>query len=309
MIISPCKSGRIDPVVYNIIKDIDTSLTLVPVTRLEDFVFNDELKSHKDVVIVDFVEYGWDWDMKETHIFGRNTEKFNRLFNTDEWRKFDEWVEGIFPRLYLKRELLKKDVSPTVKPLQYPAWHKPPEPDSKEKYLSRPLEYFQAWGLSHEGRKRVHGDIWMRAGKHNYIVCDNIDNLSSFLQYESNPRKWLTQNTPYYRRYEMSTINEVNGMTKLSGSWAGAGRCCFRMTECSINSLMVMWEDQIEYSYSWIDGFNCIRVEEGNEVEGINFALQRNNLYELYLNGVETANKYYYPTYINNYLMPILNNI
>ena len=70
---------------------------------------------------------------------------------------------------------------------------------------------------------------------------------------------------------------------------------------------MVKWEDTLAWQFSW-DETNCILTSEGNEIEDIQKALQNPNLYEIYLNGVATCQKYQIDNYIKH-IEAIINDI
>ena len=308
MIISPDKKGTIDPVVYDIVKHIKSDIPIVPITRVENFEFNDDLLNLDRYALIDMEELGWNWDMKTTHFFGRNTYYFKESYEGDEWQKFDDFIGDRQPLLYFKRELLSKDVRNGVLPIEFPAFNPIPEPQTKEQFDKRLLEVCNTWGLSHEGRKRIHGEIWQKAGNHNYIVCDNVAFVNAFISKETHHKKWVTANVPWYARYEMSTILGLSGISKISCSWAGAGRKCFRHTESSVNSVMAMWDDGLEWSFDWVNNVNCIKCEEGKEIEAIAEALGNPYLYEIYLAGVEQCRRYYLPNYIEH-LEKIINSL
>ncbi len=293
MIISANKNG-IDNVVYDAFKGVQSDVPLVVITKMDGFEFNEDLLHLDRYVLIDFTEYGWNWPMYGTHFYGSGRWLFGEL------SPFDEFVQGRQPLIYFKRELLSKDVRKGILPIEYPANNPIPEPQTKEQFNKRLLQVANIWGLSHEGRKRIHGDIWQQVGKHNYIVCDNITNVNAFLNREEHPNKWLTANTPWYARYSMETILGVSGNSKITTSWAGAGRKCFRHTEASVNSVMAMWDDGIEWSYSWEDQKNCIKCEEGKEIETIVEALRNPYLYDIYREGIKTAEMYYLPNYISH---------
>ena len=300
-IVSPCKSLNIDPVVYDIIKHIKSDVPIVPITRVENFEFNSDLLNLDRYIIADFTEYGWNWDMQHTHFFGRNTATyFYDMFNGDEWNRFNSFVRDREPLLYFKRELLSKDVRKDILPIEFPAFNPVPEPQTKEEFNKRLLQVANIWGLSHEGRKKVHGQIWQDSGKHNYIVYDNIATINAFLNRETHPSKWLTAYVPWYSRFEMQTVLGISGNSKITTSWGGAGRKCFRHTEASVNSVMAMWDDGIEWTYAWEDQKNCIKCEEGKEIETIVEALRNPYLYDIYREGIKTAEMYYLPNYISH---------
>jgi hypothetical protein len=309
-IISPDKSGRIDPVVYDILKGVTSEIPIVPITRLDNFQFNEELRKCDKWIAANYVEFDWDFKWQHgTPVFGKNAHLYTDKFNGDEWDKFIDFANSKPPVLTLQRELLLSDVSETVVPIDYPCWHPVPPTETKEQFDNRLISATNIWGLSHEDRKRVHGEIWVKSGKHNYVVCDNISNLSPFLQNEQTKSKWVSQNTPWYSRYPMEDIMEITGMSKITLSLPGAGKKCFRMSEASINSVMYKWEDNIAYAYQWEGGKNCITSLPPYEVQSIYDALSYPNLYEIYCEGVEVCRKYFLPTYIENYINPMLNKL
>lgn len=297
--------GQIDSAYHTLVKHIPTDRTIVMVSWAENFVFNEALLSVKDYVLVCFCEGGWDLDLKESHIWGVNSEKFPRYYNND-WIKFDNWVKENPPKLLLKRELLKKDVTSKIKPIEYPCVAHHWQPDSEEKFNNRPLSTFQYWGRSNENRLRIHGEIWHHASKKGFSVCDNVYYIDKFLQ-EEKGEKWVTLWIPHYERVDVNDLLKINGISKLSLSWPGAGFKCFRTAEAPVNSVMVMWENNYAFSYDWNET-NCILVQPGKELEGIDKALNNPLLYEIYLAGIKNCNKYRIDNYINNYLLTLINN-
>lgn len=138
------------------------------------------------------------------------------------------------------------------------------------------------------------------------MICDNIYYVEGFLKHESNPKKWVSCQIPHYYRIDISQILGINGMSKLSLSPPGAGRFCFRHAESPVNSVMVLFDDEMAWSYPWEHGVNCVKINEFNEVEEIANAL-RTDLYKVYLNGVEHIKNYQHSNYINNYLLKEIN--
>ena len=78
--------------------------------------------------------------------------------------------------------------------------------------------------------------------------------------------------------------------------------------EAPYNSVMVLPEDDLAWSYGWVDGFNCIKFSRENDptglknrwkiVEKCEEALKRNDLYEIYLNGKKTIDQYRIDNYV-----------
>lgn len=305
MVIIADGRGQIDSAYHTLVRHIPTDKTIVMVSWAENFVFNDALLSVKDYYLICFCEYGWDANLTETHIWGLNSKNFSRYYNND-WIKFDNWVKENPPKLLLKRELLKKDVSEKVKAIEYPCVTHHWAVDTKEQFDNRPLSTFQYWGRSNENRLRIHGEIWHHASKKGFSVCDNVYYINKFLQ-EEKGEKWVTLWIPHYERVDVNDLLKINAISKLSLSWGGAGFKCFRTAEAPVNSVMVMWENNYAFSYDWNET-NCILVQPGKELEGIDKALTNPLLYEIYLAGIENCNKYRIDNYINNYLLPLINN-
>lgn len=283
---------------HQMLLNVGSKLPIVLVSRPNKFVFNEQLLSLSEYCLVDFCEYGHDVEIADTHFFGKNTDE--RFFSGDEWKRFDEWVANNPPKLYLKRELLQKDVSDTVKPIEYAAWFEPPAIESKEKFDSRPLSVFFSWGYSSEYRRQLHGKIWSDAHKYGYMVCDNLFYLQKFIQHEENEKKWATINIPWYARHNMADILNVQAMAKISVSMPGAGKKCFRHSESPLNSVMAMVHDKMAWSFPWVDGENCLSLVLEKEIPLLEYHLDQTSLYDIYVNGVENCRKYYLPNYLNH---------
>lgn len=300
-IISPDKNGVVDPIVVKILSQIDTATPLIPVTRTENFQFNESLLGLDKYIICDYVEYGWQWDRATTHIFGRNTNLFSEKFPGDEWKKFDDFVSKNTPVVYFKREMLA-NCKESVYPIDWASFH--PSAGIDNDYKNRQIEVFFSWGHSNEMRRRIHGEIFINSSKSGYGIIDNPYNIEKGLtEYK---RIWVALQIPHYARLPMEQIFFIQGKSKLSLSYPGAGVKCFRMAESPINSIMVMQNDGMRYSYEWVDGWNCIKTEIGKEIETVESALQRNDLAEIYQNSIETIKKYYLPTYCKHYIEPII---
>lgn len=302
------KNGVSDGSACDFLQKINTEIPIVLISWAENFVFNDALLSVKDYVLVCFCEYGYDAVMDDTHIWGVNSYKFPRYYS-EGYRQFDEWVRYNPPKIFFKRELLKKEARGNIHPIQYPCLHEIPPVQSKEQFDNRVLQVFYSFGISHEYRKELHALIWAKSGAYGYAVADNLYLLNQFIEAEKTPKKWLSVHIPYWARQPIETIIAINGLAKVSISIAGAGRVCFRHMESPINSVMYMWEDEIKWSYDFIHNANCIKSKQGREVETIIEALENPNLYDIYLAGVETVKKYQVTEYINNYLKPLIEKI
>jgi hypothetical protein len=303
MIISANKNN-IDHVVYDVLKGVDSPIPIVVVTRTEDFEFNDELLNLDRYVIADYTEYGWNAPMKSTHIYGQNTysDEYAHLFIGEQWQKLHNFFRDRRCALYFKREILEKDVRDWLKPIDYPAFNQVPEIETKEQFESRPIEVFYNWGLSNPSRPKLQGDIWHGMNKYGYALCDNLSTLGKFFEHEKG-RKWVSVNTQWHSRFKVEDIININGLSKLSVSLFGSGRKCFRMTEASLNSVMVLPEDNFAAAYEWIDGFNCIKFQTDDWVQELN-TYATSDIYSIYKRGVENCRNYELKNYIKNYIEP-----
>jgi hypothetical protein len=229
-----------------------------------------------------------------------------------EWMKFDAFVKSNPPVTYFKRELLQKDLLKRflVRPIEYPSFHPSYPVQSEKEFNARPIRVFFSWGHSHEARRILHGNIFVNAARSGYGVVDNFN----FIEQAKKEYKdlWVTINVPHYARISMEEVLHVNGQAKLSVSLPGAGVKCFRHSESPVNSIMVKMDDDLAWTYPWVGGDNCIEIHEFKNnglspIDYIEAALKRTDLYEIYLNGLETLDKYRLSNYVKNYIQLIIN--
>jgi len=312
-ILSAYKDGFIDPPVMKIMSHLqktDLDFTAVVVTKREGYEFNPELMDIKGPwVLFDFIEYGWSWDQKETHLFGVNTflDEFTKHFAFDgQWDDFDSFVRNNPPLIYFKRELLQKDMGVNalcnVLPIEYPCFYPIPEPQSFEDFCARPIDVSYLWGESHPDRVKLHIKIYKGQLKYGYHLLDNALHIEGcFKDVPAGQRQvWLSQKIPHYARYSMEDVLMIGSASKISVSMPGAGVKCFRHSESPINSVMVKTRDELAWSYPWAD-HNCILSSPRNffcEVE-----VKPMELYRKYLNGVENCRNYHIDNYIPNYVL------
>lgn len=304
MIIVADKKGRTDGTMSNVLSLVKTDIPIVLMARTGMFKFNDELTKLDKYVLVEASEMGWDWKFTDSHVWGKNTELFPQ-FQDQEYQRFDEWVAGNPPLFTFTRELLKKDVSENHLPIDYPCWYEAKEIQTKEQFSGRPIDAFYFWGRSHEARLRLHSGIWMAASEKGFSVCDNLTFFEKFVM-EEEGRKWVTLNIPHYGRIDIRELLGRQALSKTSVAMPGAGIKTFRHCESSINSVMVKWVDDMAWSFTWNET-NCILTEGGKEIENIQKAINNPDLYEIYKEGIANCQKYQINNYINNYILPKIN--
>lgn len=290
-------TGEIDSSYHTLVRHIGSPIPIVMVSWSENFVFNEALLGIKDYVLCCFSEYGWNFDLTKTgsHIWGVNSERFERYYHGD-WIKFDNWVKENPPKVILKRELLKRDVTETTLPIEYPCLIRSYRVVSKDEFDNRAVNVLSYWGRSNECRMRIHGEIWLHAFNKGFQPCDNLYYLNKYLV-EERGEKWVSMWIPHWARVDVKEIIEKNNQSKLSLSWPGAGFKCFRTSESPVNSVMVTHLNEFAWTHDW-NSSNCILVEPEKEIEGIEAALQNTHLYQKYLEGLNNVDKYRLENYI-----------
>ncbi len=296
MVIPADKNGITDSVYHTLNNRIDFGVPIVLVNWVQNFVFNDALLGLNDYVLICVCEYGWDFEIKESHIWGE--VELPEQYSGEEWVKFDNWVKENPYKALFKRELLKKDFTGNIFPFEYPCLIYATEVDSEEKFNSRPINVFNYWGRSNEHRIRIHSEIWLHAFNKGFQPCDNIYYINNYLQ-EEQGEKWVSLWIPHYQRIDISNLINVNRLSKLCLSWAGSGFKCFRTSEAPTTSIMVMHKNKFAWTFDWNET-NCILVDMGKEIEGIENALRRNDLYGIYQAGVENSKKYIVENYFKH---------
>lgn len=308
MIVLPDIS-RTDGTAHNLCQRIKTDVPILLISMNEKLNLNEEVfrLKGKKYIVIDYVENGWNWDRQSSFILGRMDPN---VYKDEGWSRLNEFIADNKPYLYFKRELLESDNQQNIYPIEYPNWQPVYETQSKEEFNSRRISVMNYWGRSHEARLMLHGEIWKHAARKGYAVCDNLYYYNNFMNEETNPNIWLTFWIPHYNRIDISQILNVNGMSKLSVSLPGCGVKCFRSTgESIVNSVAVMPEDNLAYSYPFIHNVNCIKFpiesvdgisKEWKVCEAIEEALRNPNLYDIYLESLKAAKWYQVDNYVSH---------
>lgn len=285
---------KYSPPEANVIKYINSPIPIVLITHFDDYAFNDDLLAVKDWIAADFVEYTWGYEITETHIFGKNTDKFKWRFNSPEWDKFDNWVKENPPRLYLKRELLAKDATDWLVSCTYPCYYSPYRLETREEFNARKIELMHYWGRSSEYRVRFQSKAYVEPG---VTLVDNLYYLQGYLNEGTHEHIWVSAQIPHFARIPLEQVLEINNWSKLSLSLKGCGYRCFRDSESPINSVMVLEDSGIDFPFKWIHGHNCIMYKGDDPIPAIKEALQRDDLYDIYVRGMENIENYRQPTF------------
>ncbi len=310
MILTVSKT-RNDGVGYKLAQQLNVNIPIIFVSLQEDLDFNEEILSlkGKQYCLISFVELGYNWDRTNGHQFGVNTEQFPNVFHMDTWKVFHDFVRDNPPAISFYREALQEQVNDKLLPISYPCFISPIPIQSKEEFNNRIFEVWNTFGISHEYRKELHGSIWSMSSKYGYSVADNLFLLDHFLLHESNPKKWASIHIPWWARQSMDVITERTKSAKIGISISGAGNCCFRHLEIPCVSAMLMWDNNTAWHQGiWEHGFNCIKCEQGKEIETILEWLNKpEELYSIYVEGTKTIQKFRFEEYVP-YLENLINS-
>jgi hypothetical protein len=316
MRIITCDKKITDGTMHRILQHLETDIPILLLSKVDDLDFNEEVLSleGKKFVVIDVIEEGWNVEIKESLVLGRN--KLHNL-KGEGWIRLDAFLAQNKPYLYLKRELLAKDVAENIIPIEYPSITPLLPAQTREEFNNRPISVFHYWGRSHEARLIQHGLFWVNAAIKGYAVCDNVYYFNNFMAEEQNSNKWVSFNIPHWARIDICELLKINGMSKLGLSLPGCGIKCFRTTEIINNSVIIMPEDELAYSYPLVHGKNCLRFpinsvdgvsKEWDVINPIEAALKRDDLYDIYLAGLEAAKWYQVDNYLK-WIESLINKI
>lgn len=313
--LSPDAQGRIDgTIVAHLLSGFpdrstsphDCDVILVPITTFSDFRFNPRLRDiKKPWVLIDYTELEHNYfDLgNDTMLFGKNAKDCRWL--NPHWHPFDDFVRENPPAVYFKRELLAKDATETIRPIDWPVYFESPTLHTEDEFNARPIEVFFNWGYSSPHRPRLHGEMFEAMATHGIGIISDSD---QFHGYFANPcaRTWAPIFAPHYDRKPSTTIQWMQERSKITVSLPGCGQKCFRHGEACWHTIMALHHDALIWSYDWKQWENCIRLRPGHEFEDLDAATKRSDLFQIYLAGNATMEKYRKPNYVENYLTPLI---
>jgi hypothetical protein len=317
-ILSPDDKGRIDGSIQcnllNHFPEIVTSLdacdlAILPISFFHDYKFSPKVwdisQQKKPYVFMDWLEYEWLYfkEKNDTHIFGKNTADCRWL--NPNWDALDEWMRNYPPLVYFKRELLSKDASDTVHPIEWPCYLPDMPMQSEDEFNRRPLEVFNNWGFSNPMRPKLHGDVF-HAMNNGIGVISEASQYEGFIRDHPHARAWMTVFTPWHSRIPITDLLFYQRRAKLSVSLPGCGVKCFRHSESPCESIMALPEDRLDWGIPWTHGDNCIRLRPDHLFEDLDTATKIPDLYQIYKRSQETIARYRGPTYVRDYLLPII---
>jgi hypothetical protein len=336
------KNHEYDPTLSYLFKAIekvhnldDCDVVIMPITYLDNYIADLQLMeaiemSGKKIVIVDFVEYGW--DVKNTdHMFGLNTHCWKEKFKNPEFDKLDDFIKRnlINIAVYFKRELMHNPTISNLRklclefkvlPAEYPGVNNLPDytpAQSYEDFTNRPIDVIMFWGLSNPSRPLLHGEFVKQSATNGQHLVSNLDHVT-VCQKRGDKRMVVMAHIPDFSRESILKLLHIQSLAKISISMNGAGKKCFRHAESSYNSVMAIQENDLEWSYPWIDGYNSINLP--NRTEGtlideylsyhaiMDYLDRPKELYAMYLNGIDNWNNYEVNKYSRDYILKEIQN-
>lgn len=325
------KNGRMDGTLLPLFRPFektsleDCDVIITPVTFMNNYQADTEamtmaILSKKKIVVVDFVEYGWDI-INPDHLFSINTttDWSDKFLGTD-YTYLNDFLKVCQERivLYFKRELPERSkLNPPFKilPIEYPGVNTLPEvinPDTYEEYSNRPIDVIMVWGLSNPSRPILHGEFVKKSALNGQHLVSTIDHVG-ICQARGDKRMIVMAHVPDFARVSIHQILHLQSLSKISISMNGAGKKCFRHAESSYNSVMALQENELKWSYPWIDEVNSIELPNEDEEPLINedrsysrimyYLGKPESLYKIYLQGINNWKNYEVNNYSNDYVL------
>lgn len=297
----PEATGRFDPPGVSTVQQTqgrvekveEADVIFIPEARFDGFRFDDKLNDiQKPWVLFSWSEFGWD-DPRETSYLWSRDRLSHPAFQDDEWRKFDQFAKDHPPILTFQRELLAKDRSDRVQPIDYLAWLPEIGNDDRDTFLKRPFDVEFDFGRSHEARMWFHGAVFQNAGRFGYDVVSEFSHVPRAL--EDAGRKWLSVHVPHYARIDVLEVQKLVRQSTITVILPGAGQRTFRSGERCSDAIMAMPRHRLAEVYPW-DASNSIVLPEiktwsdaHDSCKVLADALMRTDLYELYCAATENA--------------------
>jgi hypothetical protein len=303
----------------------DADIIIIPITFMSHYQADTDLMSEavmsgKKMVVVDFVEYGWDV-AKPDHIFTVNTySKWLDKFKDTDYLMLDTFLKSSIDKiaLYFKRELpsdANLNISFKILPAEYPGVSTLPGsiyPATYEEFTDRPIDVIMVWGLSNPSRPILHGELVKQSGLNGQHLVSNLDHFTT-CQKRGDKRMIVMAHIPDFARVSIQQILHLQSLAKISISLNGCGKRCFRHAESPYNTVMALQENGYPWSYSWIDGFNCIElpnrsdgtlIDENRSYMRLMHYLDRpQQLYDMYLHGTNNWKNYDVNNYSEDYIL------
>ena len=310
---SPCQSGNVDGPVDFILRHLpqenkassieQCDVVIVPITHFHWFRFSEENMDKvkgKKWVLVDYSEFGWDWDQETSYLWGRSMLDCPKFGESEHYRKFDQFVRENPPILTFQRELLKKDRADKLIPIEYTSHLQELGAQTNEEFLKRPLEVSYYWGRSSEDRVNVHASIFTSAVINGFDVLTQFNFVEPAIKDNPSSKKWLAVFAPHYARLDVNEVQPIIRKSKATIVMPGCGVKTFRHGESCGDAIMAMPDNNLAWSYPWISGENCMDLSDlscGFDL------IDEVRLCNIYRSAMENARNYRIDTYLRRWVV------
>ena len=312
---SPCQSGNVDGPVDFILRHLpqenkassieQCDVVIVPITHFHWFKFSDENMDKvkgKKWVLMDYSEFGWDWNQETSCLWGQSMLDCQKFGESEDYRKFDQFVRENPPILTFQRELLQKDRTDKLIPIEYTSHLQELGAQTNDEFLKRPLEVSYYWGRSSEDRVVVQGEIFQLAAKRGFDVLTQFNFVEPAIKDNPSSKKWLAVFAPHYSRLDVNEVQPIIRKSKVTIVMPGCGVKTFRHGESCGDAIMAMPDNNLAWSYPWISGENCLGLG------GLSIALcdhleDEVRLCNIYRSAMENARNYRIDTYLRRWVV------
>ena len=276
------------------------------------FRFNERLHEEmvgKPWVFFNWTENGWDWNQQVSHFYGKNTEKFFGDGYNEHWRAFDKFIQEHPPILTFQRELLERDRSEKILPLEYTGWLPESGSDTKDEFRKRPISALFNWGRSSESRMYMHAAFFSQAPAFGYDVISEWSHIEKAIKENiSGPLKMCSVHAPHFARIDVREVQKFCRMSQIGVIMNGAGVKTFRDAECAQDLLMARPYNLLAWTYPW-DETNSIVLPDCQTVESAQKAIKvimdsimRPDIYDIYMAGQDNARRYRHENYLRQHV-------
>lgn len=311
---SPDVNNGIDPPVHHILRQLpqenrcdsleQADVIMVPITHFDWFRYNEDAMNKvrgKKWVLVDYSEFGWDWDQETSYNWGNTMLNCPKFGQNEHYHKFDQFVRDNPPILTFQRELLEKDRTDKLIPIEYTSHLQEFGADTKDQFLKRPLEVSYYWGRSSEYRVRFHGNIFYAAAELGLDVLTQFNFAEPAVKDNPSSKKWLAVFAPHYARLDVNEVQHIIRKSKVTVSLPGCGVKTFREHENCGDAILAVDRHRLAYSYPWIPDENCIRADSPQQID-LDMS-DTDRLYEIYTAAMDNARNYRIDTYLRRWVV------
>ena len=298
-----------------------------------DYEYDDTLDKVKfnNIIVVDYIEFGDGITFKKDYkncysIYGfkHDLEKIQPNYwevNKSFCAKIHEKLQSVlkpYIRLYYKREMISdldySKIGVDVLPCDYINYISDFKVYNRDDfYNKKTVDLLYIWGRSGIDRVKMHGRIMYEMDKWGHSMFFTEKQFQHYHLGNNSTRTMLLFGFEGFERVDWIYYQNLSQCVL---DMFGSGMKCFRNVESSFGAVSIKQDPTVlVHKYPWVDGVNCVSlpIKEDNHID-IDNALEkiwdyirgdkRDDLYNIYLNSIETGRKYDTMVYLTNYVLP-----